>query len=66
MMVEVLIEDLSYDELKKPVKKPLEGTKIAGLRRLPDQPPLRRGRQHRTGDRAGRDCGKEVSTLEVL
>jgi heterodisulfide reductase subunit B len=29
-MVEVLIEDLGYDALKKPVKKPLEGIKIAG------------------------------------
>lgn len=29
-MVEVLIEDLGYDELKKPVKKPLEGNKIDG------------------------------------
>jgi heterodisulfide reductase subunit B len=29
-MVEVLIEDLGYDELKKPVKKPLEGVKVAG------------------------------------
>ena len=29
-MVEVLIEDLGYDELKKPVKKPLEGIKITG------------------------------------
>jgi len=29
-MVEVLIEDLGYDELKKPVKKPLEGMKFAG------------------------------------
>src|SRR3990167_4745581 len=29
-MVEVLIEDLGYDELKKPVRKPLEGIKIAG------------------------------------
>jgi heterodisulfide reductase subunit B len=29
-MVEVLIEDLGYDELKKPVVKPLEGIKIAG------------------------------------
>jgi heterodisulfide reductase subunit B2 len=29
-MVEVLIEDLGYEELKKPVKKPLEGIKIAG------------------------------------
>ena len=29
-MVEVLIEDLGYDELAKPVKKPLEGIKIAG------------------------------------
>lgn len=29
-MVEVLIEDFGYDELKKPVKKPLEGIKIAG------------------------------------
>jgi heterodisulfide reductase subunit B len=29
-MVEVLIEDLGYDELKKPVKKPLQGIKIAG------------------------------------
>ncbi len=29
-MVEVLIEDLGYDELKKPVKKPLEGIKFAG------------------------------------
>ncbi len=29
-MVEVLIEDLGYDELKKPVKKPLEGIKLAG------------------------------------
>jgi len=29
-MVEVLIEDLGYDELGKPVKKPLEGLKIAG------------------------------------
>jgi heterodisulfide reductase subunit B len=29
-MVEVLIEDLGYDELGKPVKKPLEGIKIAG------------------------------------
>jgi heterodisulfide reductase subunit B len=29
-MVEVLIEDFGYDALKKPVKKPLEGIKIAG------------------------------------
>ncbi|KPK68366.1 MAG: heterodisulfide reductase [Acidithiobacillales bacterium SM23_46] len=29
-MVEVLIEDIGYDGLKKPVKKPLEGIKIAG------------------------------------
>ena len=29
-MVEVLIEDLGYEELKKPVRKPLEGIKIAG------------------------------------
>jgi heterodisulfide reductase subunit B len=29
-MVEVLIEDLGYDELKKPVKKPLNGMKFAG------------------------------------
>jgi len=29
-MVEGLIEDLGYDGLKKPVKKPLEGIKIAG------------------------------------
>jgi heterodisulfide reductase subunit B len=29
-MVEVLIEDLGFDELKKPIKKPLEGIKIAG------------------------------------
>lgn len=29
-MVEVLIEDLGYDELAKPVVKPLEGMKIAG------------------------------------
>ncbi len=29
-MVEVLIEDLGYDELRKPVVKPLEGMKIAG------------------------------------
>jgi len=29
-MVEVLIEDLGYDELKKPVVKPLEGIKFAG------------------------------------
>jgi len=29
-MVEVLIEDLGYDELKKPVKRPLEGIKVAG------------------------------------
>jgi heterodisulfide reductase subunit B2 len=29
-MVEVLIEDFGYDALKKPVKKPLEGVKIAG------------------------------------
>ena len=29
-MVEVLIEDFGYDELGKPVKKPLEGIKIAG------------------------------------
>jgi len=29
-MVEVLIEDLGYEELKKPVTKPLEGIKIAG------------------------------------
>ncbi len=29
-MVEVLIEDFGYDELGKPVKKPLEGLKIAG------------------------------------
>jgi heterodisulfide reductase subunit B len=29
-MVEVLIEDLGYDALKKPVVKPLEGIKIAG------------------------------------
>jgi heterodisulfide reductase subunit B len=29
-MVEVLIEDFGYDELKKPVKKSLEGIKFAG------------------------------------
>ncbi len=29
-MVEVLIEDLGYDELAKPVKKPLDGMKFAG------------------------------------
>jgi len=29
-MVEVLIEDIGYDEMKKHVKKPLEGLKIAG------------------------------------
>ena len=29
-MVEVLIEDLGYEELGKPIKKPLEGIKIAG------------------------------------
>ncbi len=29
-MVEVLIEDFGYDELKKPVVKPLEGVKFAG------------------------------------
>lgn len=29
-MVEALIEDLGYDELAKPVTKPLEGIKIAG------------------------------------
>jgi heterodisulfide reductase subunit B len=29
-MVEVLIEDLGYDELAKPVVKPLEGVKFAG------------------------------------
>ncbi|MCK7582664.1 MAG: hypothetical protein MZV65_48605 [Chromatiales bacterium] len=29
-MVEVLIEDLGYDELKKPVVKPLDGIKFAG------------------------------------
>jgi heterodisulfide reductase subunit B len=29
-MVEVLIEDLGYDELKKPVVKPLQGIKFAG------------------------------------
>ncbi|WP_423907135.1 CoB--CoM heterodisulfide reductase iron-sulfur subunit B family protein [Candidatus Spongiihabitans sp.] len=29
-MVEVLIEDFGYDELAAPVKKPLEGLKIAG------------------------------------
>jgi heterodisulfide reductase subunit B len=29
-MVEVLIEDIGYDEIKKHVKKPLEGLKIAG------------------------------------
>ena len=29
-MVEVLIEDLGYDELAAPVKKPLDGLKIAG------------------------------------
>jgi len=29
-MVEVLIEDLGYDELKKPVVKPLDGLKFAG------------------------------------
>lgn len=29
-MVEVLIEDLGYEELAKPVKKPLEGIKVAG------------------------------------
>jgi heterodisulfide reductase subunit B len=29
-MVEVLIEDFGYDALAKPVKKPLEGIKIAG------------------------------------
>ncbi len=29
-MVEVLIEDIGYEEMKKKVKKPLEGLKIAG------------------------------------
>jgi len=29
-MAEVLIEDLGYDELKKLVKKPLEGSEIDG------------------------------------
>ncbi len=29
-MVEVLIEDFGYDELEAPVKKPLDGLKIAG------------------------------------
>jgi heterodisulfide reductase subunit B len=29
-MVEVLIEDFGYDELAKPVKKPLQGMKFAG------------------------------------
>ena len=29
-MAEVLVEDLGYDELKKPVKKPLKGMKFAG------------------------------------
>jgi heterodisulfide reductase subunit B len=29
-MVEVLIEDLGYEKIGKPVKKPLEGIKIAG------------------------------------
>jgi heterodisulfide reductase subunit B len=29
-MVEVLIEDLGWDELAKPIKKPLEGMKFAG------------------------------------
>ncbi len=29
-MVEVLIEDIGYEEMKKPVKKPLEGIKFAG------------------------------------
>lgn len=29
-MVEVLIEDFGYDQLKKPVVKPLEGLKFAG------------------------------------
>lgn len=29
-MVEVLVEDFGYDELKKNVKKPLQGVKIAG------------------------------------
>lgn len=29
-MVEVIIEDFGYDELAKPVVKPLEGIKIAG------------------------------------
>jgi len=29
-MVEVLVEDFGYDELKKPVVKPLEGMKFAG------------------------------------
>jgi len=29
-MVEVLVEDIGYDEMKKHVKKPLEGIKIAG------------------------------------
>jgi heterodisulfide reductase subunit B2 len=29
-MVEVLIEDIGYEELARPVKKPLEGVKVAG------------------------------------
>ncbi len=29
-MVEVLIEDIGYEGIKKPIKKPLEGIKIAG------------------------------------
>nr|VFJ97896.1 MAG: heterodisulfide reductase subunit B [Candidatus Kentron sp. H]VFJ98329.1 MAG: heterodisulfide reductase subunit B [Candidatus Kentron sp. H]VFK03402.1 MAG: heterodisulfide reductase subunit B [Candidatus Kentron sp. H] len=29
-MVEVLIEDIGYDEIKKQVKKPLKGVKVAG------------------------------------
>lgn len=29
-MVEILVEDVGYDEMKKHVKKPLEGIKIAG------------------------------------
>ncbi len=41
-MVEVLIEDLGYDELGKPVVEAARRHQDRRLRRLPDQPPVRR------------------------
>ena len=44
-MVEVLVEDLGYEELGKPVVKAARRRKGCRLRRLPDQPPLRHRRR---------------------